>query len=152
MRSLHFYFLLFAFGLLARIGVAAEYTAKPGPFTVGTIEQTWHDTARNRDVPVKIYFPKSANADTPGKFPLIIFSHGLGGSRDGYAYLGEHWASCGYIVVHPQHHGSDKEVTRGFRPLKALREAAANPTNAINRPLDISFVIDRLTALNSDAA
>ncbi|MEO6992025.1 MAG: hypothetical protein ABI273_00225, partial [Lacunisphaera sp.] len=100
--------------------------------------------------PVKIYFPKATHSDAQEKYPVIIFSHGLGGSREGYAYLGEHWASCGYIVVHPQHHGSDKDVMRGFRPLKALREAAANPANAIDRPLDISFVIDRLTALNAD--
>jgi pimeloyl-ACP methyl ester carboxylesterase len=31
-----------------------------------------------------------------------------------------------------------------------LREAAANPHNAIDRPLDITFAIDRLTALNAD--
>lgn len=152
MRSPHLYFLFFAFCLLARTGVAAEYTANPGPFTVGALDQTWHDASRNRDVPVKIYFPKSANAAAPGKFPVIIFSHGLGGSREGYAYLGEHWASCGYVVVHPQHHGSDKNVMRGFRPLKALRDAAANPANAVDRPLDISFVIDRLTALDSDVS
>lgn len=152
MRSFQTYLLLLVFGLLAHTGSAAEYTAKPGQFTVGTLEQTWHDASRNRDVPVKIYFPKSTNADASTKFPVVIFSHGLGGSREGYAYLGEHWASCGYIVVHPQHHGSDKDVMRGFRPLKALREAAAAPANAIDRPLDISFVIDRLTALNTDTA
>jgi fermentation-respiration switch protein FrsA (DUF1100 family) len=152
MRSLRLYFLLFAFSFLAHAIVAAEYTAKPGPYSVGTLDQTWHDASRNRDVPVKIYFPKITNPDVPAKFPVIIFSHGLGGSRDGYAYLGEHWASCGYIVVYPQHHGSDKDVMHGFRPLKALREAAANPANAIDRPLDISFVIDRLTALNTDAS
>jgi fermentation-respiration switch protein FrsA (DUF1100 family) len=152
MRLLQLCSLIFAFGLVASTGVAAEYTANPGPFPVGTLEQSWHDASRNRDVPVKIYFPKSANTDAPTKFPVIIFSHGLGGSREGYAYLGEHWASCGYIVVHPQHHGSDKDVMRGFRPLKALREAAANPVNAIDRPLDISFVIDRLTALDADPA
>jgi pimeloyl-ACP methyl ester carboxylesterase len=39
-----------------------------------------------------------------------------------------------------------------LRPLKALREAAAVPANAINRPLDIRFAIDHLTALNTDAA
>lgn len=150
MRSLQLYLLFFMLGLIARTTRATEYTANPGPFTVGTLEQTWHDASRNRDVPVKIYFPKSTNADVPEKFPVIIFSHGLGGSREGYAYLGEHWASCGYIVVYPQHHGSDKDVMHGFRPLKALREAAANPANAIDRPLDIIFVIDHLTSLTAD--
>ena len=33
--------------------------------------------------------------------PVIIFSHGLGGSRDGYAYLGHRWASYGILSVAP---------------------------------------------------
>ena len=139
--------------VLASVGApvfAAEYSAAPGPFAVSTLEQVWHDDARNRDVPVRIYYPKSTDEKTPAAFPVIIFSHGLGGSREGYAYLGEHWASCGYISVHLQHHGSDKEVLRHLRPLKFLREAAANPANAIDRPLDVSFAIDRLTVLNAD--
>jgi fermentation-respiration switch protein FrsA (DUF1100 family) len=142
--------LVVALAVMACDGFAAEYTAQPGAFAVGNLEQVWHDAARNRDVPVKIYYPKTeAGKESPG-FPVIIFSHGLGGSREGYSYLGEHWASCGYVSVHLQHHGSDKEVMHGLRPLKALREAAAVPANATNRPLDVSFAIDRLTALNSD--
>ena len=38
---------------------------------------------------------------------MIVFSHGLGGTRDGYEYLGRHWASYGYVSVHLQHKGSD---------------------------------------------
>jgi len=67
---------------------------------------TWHDANRDRDVPVKIYSPKSGN----GPFPVIIFSHGLVGSREGYEYLGRHWASRGYVSVHLQHYGSDDDV------------------------------------------
>src|ERR1700712_4732620 len=78
-------------------GFTADYTAQPGPFAVGNLEQVWHDAARNRDVPVKIYYPKTDAGKESGRSPVIIFSHGLGGSREGYSYLGEHWASCGYI-------------------------------------------------------
>src|SRR3954469_17976311 len=48
----------------------------------------WHDAARNRDVPAKIHFP----SDSTGPFPVIIFSHGLGGTREGYEYLARQWA------------------------------------------------------------
>ncbi len=145
-------FIIVALGLAGRASAATDYTAQPGPFEVRQLEQIWHDSARNRDVPVRIYYPQAAAAKEPAPVPVIIFSHGLGGSRESYSYLGEHWASCGYISVHVQHHGSDKDVLRGLRPLKALREAATVPANAINRPLDITFVIDRLTALNGDAS
>jgi predicted dienelactone hydrolase len=105
---------------------------------------TLHDSARNRDVPVKIYYP--ANAKAP--CPMIIFSHGLGGSREGYGYLGEHWAGCGYICVHLQHAGSDDAVWRdaGINGYAQLTRAAADPVNAINRAADVTFVIDQMLA------
>ena len=34
-------------------------------------------------MPVKIYYPDG----TGGPFPVVIVSHGLGGSRDGYEFL-----------------------------------------------------------------
>ncbi|MDR1957813.1 MAG: hypothetical protein LBQ54_02015, partial [Planctomycetaceae bacterium] len=36
----------------------------------------WFDSARNRYVPVKIYYPHK----TSSHCPIILFSHGLGGS------------------------------------------------------------------------
>ena len=70
--------------------------APPKPSAiVEALKLDWHDAKRNRAVPVKIYFPK----DSVGALPIVIFSHGLGGSRDGYEYLGRHWAGCGYASV-----------------------------------------------------
>jgi len=111
----------------------------------------WHDSKRDRDVPVKIYSPRTGS----GPFPVILFSHGLGGSRDGYEYLGEYWASHGYVSVHLQHLGSDDAVWRDAGLLiakRAMQKSATNPQNAINRPLDVSFAIDELERLNRDAS
>jgi predicted dienelactone hydrolase len=107
------------------------------------------DAKRDRKVPVKIYYP----ADAKGRLPVIIFSHGLGGSREGYGYLGKYWASHGYVSVHPQHLGSDTSVWQSVplgERMQALTKAAYDVTNAINRPLDISFVIDELAKLNAE--
>jgi predicted dienelactone hydrolase len=94
---------------------------------------------------VKVYSP----AQGGGPFPVIIFSHGLGGSREGYAYLGRHWASHGYVSVHLQHLGSDKSVwEKSWNRLLALRQAARRPENALNRPRDVSFALDQLELLN----
>jgi len=116
---------------------------------VEIVRYDWHDTRRNRTVPVKIYFPKAGN----GPFPVIIFSHGLGGTREGYEYLGRHWASHGYVSVHLQHPGSDDGVWRDATVsdrMNAMRRAAAAPSNSINRPMDVSFAIDQMEKLNQE--
>jgi dienelactone hydrolase len=126
----------------------AEYKADSGPFSVEIVHYDWSDTNRDRKVPAKIYYPKGA-----GPFPVIIFSHGLGGSREGYEYLGRHWASHGYVSVHLQHIGSDDSIWRDASPgerMQRLRQAVANLENAANRPQDVSFAIDRLEKLNHE--
>jgi predicted dienelactone hydrolase len=118
---------------------------RPGPHEVAVTRYAWKDNRRQREVSVKIYFP----AQGAGPFPVIIFSHGLGGSREGYEYLGRHWASHGYVSVHLQHLGSDRAVwENSWSKLLALRQAAHNLQNSLNRPLDVSFALDQLVILN----
>jgi predicted dienelactone hydrolase len=119
---------------------------RPGaePIDIGYYD--WKDPQRDRPVPVKIYFPRRG----AGPFPVIVFSHGTGGSRAGYAFLGEHWASHGYVSVHPQHPGSDQAVwQRQADPMKRMKAAAEDPENAVNRPRDVSFVLDCMDLLES---
>jgi len=113
-------------------------------FRVATATFDWQDTSRNRAVPSKIYYPENKSE----KSPVVLFSHGLGGSRDGYEFLGRYWASHGFVSVHVQHLGSDATVWQGSAtPGQALRAAATDVQNAADRPVDISFAIDQLTAL-----
>src|ERR1700722_19156354 len=153
MKNLFLYFAAVCALRCAPLAFAADtnplYKATPGPFAVETARYEWHDAKRDRDVPVKIYFPKTGD----GPFPVIIFSHGLGGSREGYAYLGNHWASHGYVSVHVQHLGSDSAVWQDVSAaerMNAMRRSVLNLQNSLNRPLDVSFAIDQLTKMNSD--
>jgi predicted dienelactone hydrolase len=80
-------------------------------------------------------------------YPTVIFSHGLGGSREAAGYLGEYLARQGYLCIFVQHPGSDASVWEPYKNqgMKAIREhlkTSANPENLINRAGDISFVID----------
>lgn len=103
-----------------------------------------HDTDRHRDLPVRIYLPKN-----PAPAPVILFSHGLGGSREGNAFMGNHWARRGYVVVFVQHPGSDETVWKGSAdPLRSMKKAA-NFANFSLRLKDIPAVIDQLTLWNT---
>jgi predicted dienelactone hydrolase len=113
-----------------------QYSPDSGPYKVLTIENVeLHDPARNKTIPVKIYYPSGA-----GKFPVIIFSHGALASKDGYSGLGEYWASYGYVSIHLSH--ADSIADSGFRG--TFRQALTDPLAWENRPEDISFVIDSL--------
>lgn len=136
---------------------AARYDGSPGPWTVRLIDGQWTDTGRDdRVVPFRIYVPSNTPSPdrTSAPHPVVIFSHGLGGSREGYEYLGRHWASHGYVSVHLTHIGSDRSLIADARTaaevLPALRKAAADPRNTINRPLDVRFALDQLQAMDRD--
>ena len=123
-----------------------ELPVRLSAFKVEVIREVWLDESRGREVPVKIYYP----ADLKNRAPAIIFSHGLGGSREGYEYLGRFWAENGLISIHLQHAGSDEAVWKGKKqPLAEMRKAAANPANALERVKDVSFTLDRLAKINN---
>lgn len=136
-----------AFALLLSLAcVAIGHGQQPEGITTSNLEPL--DRDRNREVPVKIYLNPSTQPQ-----PVILFSHGLGGSREASPYLGQHWAANGYVAVFVQHKGSDKSIWKGDRPgqrLMALRQAISLE-NASARLADISFVIDQLETWHRDA-
>ncbi len=104
-----------------------------------------NDTQRKREIPIRIYLPAG---NEPA--PVVLFSHGLGGSREGNPYLGEHWSKRGYLVVFIQHPGSDEAVWKETPPLQRLAalKKAANLQNTLLRFKDVSVVIDQLERWN----
>jgi len=109
----------------------------------GVHEWDWHDAARTRDVPVRLYLPEAADAARP--VPLVVFSHGIGGSRAGYSYLGRYWASQGYASLHLQHVGSDRQLWFGSPLALAGRlRDAAQESEAVARVADLRYAIDRV--------
>ena len=106
------------------------------------------DAARDRTLPVRVYLPETTHAA-----PVVLFSHGLGGSRDNNPYLGNHWAKRGYVVVFVQHPGSDEAVWKGLPAAQrmAAMERAASLENFLARAKDIPVVIDSLTRWNAQA-
>ncbi len=112
---------------------------------IAGLDLDWIDESRKRAVPVRLYMPPGASADRPA--PLVVFSHGIGGSRLGYSYLGRFWASQGYASLHLQHVGSDRELWSGNRLGLLWRlQAAAQDEEAIARVADLRFALDQVLA------
>jgi len=101
-------------------------------------DETWRDPARDRALPVRLRWP-----DSPGPWPLLLYSHGLGGSRDGGDAWGQAWCAAGFVVLHVQNPGSDTEVLRSGG-MGALR-AAGNAQQLFARVADMRFVLDEAT-------
>jgi len=125
---------------------SADRYAQAGPEAIEIVEATWHDAGRQRDLALRLYRPKAPARDSSR--PLIVFSHGLGGSNRAGELWGAHWASHGFVSLHLQHPGSDtgllREARSGqMRPREALGRGA-NAQQFQARLDDVRFVLDEL--------
>ncbi len=124
----------------AAASATASMAAEHEPF--GALDLDWVDASRERAVPVRLYLPETRRA-----VPLVVFSHGIGGSRRGYSWLGSHFARHGVASLHLQHVGSDRALWTGnvFSLVGRLQDAARDG-EAIARALDLRFALDTLLA------
>ncbi|MEO8734791.1 MAG: hypothetical protein ABI373_10715 [Flavobacteriales bacterium] len=117
--------------LLLPCGVFAQ------PFLIGTTSLTFHDDARNRDIACSVYYPALvAGADqalAAGSFSSLVIGHGFVMTVNAYAYLGQHYAAKGYIVVLP------------------TTEGGLTPDHA-SLGQDLAFLPSALQALSTDPA
>ena len=106
-----------------------------GRFEIGAVEKlVLHDTKRAKDLQLRVTYPRGGD-----RHPLIVWSHGAGGTKDNYQPIVTHWASHGYVVIQPTHSDS-----------RALGVTAGDPTRFQDwqsRPADVSFVLDSLDGL-----
>ena len=149
-------------------------TADPGPYPVGVRNLMLFDSSRlnvagtgPRPVTVEVYYPSTAAAAggvprdvvsvlgvpvvetrsfrdvaiAQGPFPLVLFSHGNDGIRFQSFFFASHLASHGYVVVCPDHHGNTfVDALLGI----------VDPNVIVNRPLDMSFLIDQFSAFTAE--
>ncbi len=135
---------LMLLGAVTSPRVLAGTEEADAPFEVTDFD--WVDTTRSRPVPARLYWPKTTNG-AESAVPLVVFSHGIGGSRRGYSYLGRHWSSRGVASLHVQHVGSDAALWSGnpFGVVGRL-QMAAQEREAIARAEDLSFALGRMLA------
>lgn len=125
---------------------ASAYKLAPGPFKTGETEMVLHDEARKKDLPIRVRFPK----DSTGLLPLVVFSHGAGGSDNAFPELTDHWAGYGYVVILPTHSDSIALRRKNGEDLSGLR---TNPKSLISsvqptqRLADVKLILDSLSAI-----
>ncbi|MEL6333596.1 MAG: alpha/beta hydrolase, partial [Cyanobacteria bacterium J06626_26] len=123
-----------------------DFTQGPDLTQAGAVAwqtQTWElkDTRRNRPLPVDLYLPEST-----APAPLVIFSHGFAARRTSFVDLAQHLASHGIAVAAIEHPGSN------FKQIENLvagnASAAMAPNEFVDRPQDISYLLDYIEAQN----
>ena len=108
-----------------------------------------------------------------GRFPVIIFSHGNGGNRHQNTFWCDYLASYGYVIVSPDH-TANADFTVIPANKRARTESSTEPVraevartgettdgnrliphqggqrsqSAIDRPKDMSFLLDQMTIWN----
>ncbi len=130
--------------------VAAATTSTTGaPYELDRLDTTLVDPSREtppsgdapgapeRTIDLQVTFP----ADAEGPFPLLVFSHGLGGSPEYLEPVTNAWAAAGFVVAAP------------FFPL-SRGDAPGGPDagDVQNQTGDVAFVIDEVLALAADAS
>lgn len=137
------------------LGLGLLVTPKAPAQAASIEEDSWDDERRGRALPLRIRWPAQHSAQPPGGHPVVLFSHGLGGTRDGGAVWGEAWAAAGFVVIHLQHPGSDLEAVRGaagsFGNRAGLR-GVAGARQLVDRLADAVFVLDELTRRHAAGA
>ena len=127
---------------LVAAAAAAAYPMPASPAEAGSapVRQEWHDPARDRSLPMLIRLPAGT-----APAPVVLVTHGLGGTREGLAYLGKALAAAGYVSVHVQHPGTDASVWQGAADARlAMIAAAMDASRALDRLHDAAFVLDEL--------
>lgn len=122
-----------------------EYVSKTVGHKVRVHESLLKDSKRSKELGIRLSFPEEQ-----GTYPLIIWSHGMYGSKDNYQPLVEYWTSRGYVVIQPTHSDS-VSLLKSQERRQLLREFNLDKTEDwMNRPRDVQFTLDSLATLEQE--
>jgi len=132
--------LLFAAVLTCAAAQAQTSSAEPAGVVCDAV---WHDAARGRDMPVRIRMPAAG-----ARVPVVLFSHGLGGSLAAGTRWAADWTKAGFAVIHLQHPGSDTSVWEALPQAQrvAALKAAVNAQQQVARLQDVNFAVETVIA------
>jgi dienelactone hydrolase len=100
----------------------------------------------DRPLPTTLWYPADGepgtdvHADVPpaaGRFPIVLFSHGLNSLPERHRGLATRWAAAGFVVAAPAY------------PYTAAGSPRFNRGDVRNQPADAWYVLRRVIALNT---
>ncbi|HEY6596427.1 MAG TPA: chlorophyllase [Asanoa sp.] len=86
-----------------------------------------------RPMAVTIWYPRASG----GRFPVVLFSHGLGATPADYGPLLARWAAAGFVVAAPAY----PHTSRGAADQQVF--------DVVNQPADASYVLTKVLALDT---
>jgi len=140
--------------LLGCVGLEAQDQLELGTLEFPDLKDS---KRKGRRVPIKVHYPQKK-----GIYPVVIFSHGGGGTWDSHLYQAKDLASHGYVVLCIEHvfsnniklreHARRATGTLRQRIIKGFQRMTTDPKAVLERPKDISFAIDRAIEWNNKHA
>ncbi|MEU6075524.1 chlorophyllase [Micromonospora sp. NPDC047074] len=121
-------------------------TAPDKAFAVG-VRQLKLNRDGKRSLPVTVWYPAAGRAGgepersaeaAGGRFPVVMFSHGLSARPADYETLLTRWAAAGFVVAAP----TFPHTARG---------GDGNVLDVLNQPADVSYVLTEVLALDGRA-
>ncbi|MER7416274.1 alpha/beta hydrolase [Micromonospora peucetia] len=126
----------------ARPVPAAAYAVGVRTFTV--------DPASARPLPVTVWYPADGGTVASGRFPVVIYSHGLHSLPELHAGLTTRWAAAGFVVAAPAYPHTRQGAARfsradvrhqpadGWRLIRHLMRLDARPGDPLAGHLDVA--------------
>ena len=136
-------------GLAAQTDPAQSPLSKPLYKVAPTATFALKDEKRSKTLEMTVVWPQApleANAKSPAQFPLVVFSHGLGGSDEAFPFLADYLAARGYVVIRPTHADSAKYMKTPGEFIRDPR-ASAKKLDLRDRLQDLVFILDSLAAI-----
>ncbi|MET8259976.1 alpha/beta hydrolase family protein [Micromonospora sp. NPDC005553] len=132
-------------------GPASARRAPEGSYAVGVHTLTL-DPRSARPLPVTIWYPASTGQVAAGRFPVVIYSHGLGSRPELHAGLTTRWAAAGFVVAAPAYphtrqgaaHFTRADVRHqpadAWRLIRYLGDLDRSPVDPLAGHLDLTSV------------
>jgi dienelactone hydrolase len=103
-------------------------------------------TDGGKPLEIRVVFPDGKTSS----LPVIVWSHGMYGSRSGYDPLVKTWAQAGYVVIQPTHLDSLEYMSREEKT-QLLRTPNVDRTQSWNtRPVDVHQCFDLVNGLEAN--
>lgn len=132
---------------------STPFSLPKGPLSHTTTDVTLRDEARKKDLELRVRVP-SGEAPEKG-WPVVVFSHGAGGSRTAFGDLLDYLASHGYASIAPTHSDSielkrrtDPDAAREITTIEG-RAKLVRSVSLPERVTDCKTILDHLTAIAS---